>query len=69
MVKGIVCKGVLFYVIGDFGLKLGMMCLDYVLFLVGFSYVGSGVFWFVNEYLEVKIVDGSDYYLVWVDVC
>lgn len=69
VVKGIVCKGVLFYVIGDFGLKLGMMCLDYVLFLVGFSYVGSGVFWFVNEYLEVKIVDGSDYYLVWVDVC
>lgn len=68
VVKGIECKGVLFYVIGDFGLKFGIMCLDYVLFLIGFEYVGSGVFWLVNESLEVKIVDGSDYYLVWVDV-
>ena len=66
--KGIVRRGAPFHATGDFGPKSGTMRLDYVLPSVGFSYIGSGVFWPANESPEAKIADGSDHHLVWVDV-
>ncbi|MGL4692182.1 MAG: endonuclease/exonuclease/phosphatase family protein, partial [Stenotrophomonas maltophilia] len=66
--KGIVRKGAPFHATGDFGPKSGTMRLDYVLPSVGFSYIGSGVFWPSNDSPEARIADGSDHHLVWVDV-
>jgi len=66
--KGVARHGAPQHATGDFGPRSGTLRLDYVLPSVGFSHLGSGVFWPAGDSAEAKIADGSDHHLVWVDV-
>ncbi len=53
---------------GDFGPRSGTMRLDYVLPSTGLRVRDSGVFWPVAGSPEAAYANGSDHYLVWVDL-
>ena len=65
---GIEQRGAPAHVTGDFGPKVGVLRLDYVLPSVGFELIGSGVHWPAPGDPEAAVADGSDHHLVWVDL-